>query len=761
MSYQKQNFANGEVLTASQLNHIENGIADVESAANATKDVVDKIIDPTLSVSGKAADAAKVGEAVGQVKDFINVVLDDKNELVPIYLPVGTKITFKTVDGSNFDDSYLKFYRSDKRDISAGGWELKSNISERTVIVQFATEDKVAYYASTNSTKKIRIEGCNNAEYLSQLFVRAEKNTLNAQNTNRLANDLFFRKAGIPALRFLKFFVGGIDSDGTITNLKYRVYSELFKVQATVRLTVDEGKRFGIQFYDEDENPTKNTGWIAGSYSVPEGSLIRIVVSNFATSNEEEAKYTADPDILPNVLKFINGLNEDVQTNTNAIQTNTNVVETFVQSKFVQGSIYNGVLEATNTQCISYSDYFRCDGVDIIAFDKKDMGNARWNIRCSFFDDEHVFVSQDGYKEENIFIVPENAVYLKISLSLLVGTDNHDISPADYTDDKSIKMRLHVAKLYGCIRKIYADNLKTEQSIADMKSKTEIPSDARAGYYSGEKITIKKNKIAYKKYMQIDISLFGKQSVQGCAQYNGLLFVTCNQMAVIAIFDLESKEFVGKITLTPVPTYHCNSMNFGIEKYADGDDFPLLYISMENIAEHKMIALRITKALDDTYSGEIKQTVIYPEPSESTQYYPNGSLDNDNGYLFVKGYTLNNYVASSENKIRVRKWAMPKLSDGDVELKVADALQTFDVPALTATQGEIVNNGKMLGCYGADWAGDKSIHVAMIDPERERMVTDITMNSVGYTQEPEAVFVWNDGMYILDGMGEICRLYFN
>lgn len=68
MSYQKQNFANGEVLSASQLNHIEDGIVDVESAANATKTVVDKIIDPTLSVEGKAADAAKVGEAVNAEK---------------------------------------------------------------------------------------------------------------------------------------------------------------------------------------------------------------------------------------------------------------------------------------------------------------------------------------------------------------------------------------------------------------------------------------------------------------------------------------------------------------------------------------------------------------------------------------------------------------------------------------------------------------------------------------------------------------------
>ena len=64
MRYQKQNFANGNVLTAENLNHMENGISDVESTSNATKAVVDEIIDPTLSLSGKAADAAKVGEAV-------------------------------------------------------------------------------------------------------------------------------------------------------------------------------------------------------------------------------------------------------------------------------------------------------------------------------------------------------------------------------------------------------------------------------------------------------------------------------------------------------------------------------------------------------------------------------------------------------------------------------------------------------------------------------------------------------------------------
>lgn len=37
MNYQKQNFANGEVLNAYQLNHIEDGITSLENDVAATK----------------------------------------------------------------------------------------------------------------------------------------------------------------------------------------------------------------------------------------------------------------------------------------------------------------------------------------------------------------------------------------------------------------------------------------------------------------------------------------------------------------------------------------------------------------------------------------------------------------------------------------------------------------------------------------------------------------------------------------------------
>lgn len=69
MGYQKQNFADGQVLNSAQLNHIEDGIVDLESAVNENKGVVDNIIDPTLSLSGKAADAKATGDAIRGVRD--------------------------------------------------------------------------------------------------------------------------------------------------------------------------------------------------------------------------------------------------------------------------------------------------------------------------------------------------------------------------------------------------------------------------------------------------------------------------------------------------------------------------------------------------------------------------------------------------------------------------------------------------------------------------------------------------------------------
>lgn len=71
MGYQKQNFVSGQVLNSAHLNHIEDGIVEVESSVEnkATKEDLKNTIDPTLSLSGKAAEAKATGDAVRGVKD--------------------------------------------------------------------------------------------------------------------------------------------------------------------------------------------------------------------------------------------------------------------------------------------------------------------------------------------------------------------------------------------------------------------------------------------------------------------------------------------------------------------------------------------------------------------------------------------------------------------------------------------------------------------------------------------------------------------
>lgn len=67
MSYQKQNFANGEVLSASQLNHIEEGIVDLEgnsSTALAGKADKSEVQDIVKIVSDETTRAEQAEQAL-------------------------------------------------------------------------------------------------------------------------------------------------------------------------------------------------------------------------------------------------------------------------------------------------------------------------------------------------------------------------------------------------------------------------------------------------------------------------------------------------------------------------------------------------------------------------------------------------------------------------------------------------------------------------------------------------------------------------
>lgn len=47
----------------------------------------------------------------------------------------------------------------------------------------------------------------------------------------------------------------------------------------------------------------------------------------------------------------------------------------------------------------------------------------------------------------------------------------------------------------------------------------------------------------------------------------------------------------------------------------------------------------------------------------------------------------------------------------------------------------------------------------MISPNSESIVTNIKISDIGYSTEPESVFIWEKGLYMMNVSGEIHRIY--
>lgn len=563
--------------------------------------------------------------------------------------------------------------------------------------------------------------------------------TYRGNKINKIYKDIpLFANGNSYSNTLLKFNFGGLNDDGSVSDISYRIVSNLYLADRDYTFYIASGRRFGVSIYSESGVFVSNSGWMTDSFTIKKGEAFRIVISSTSSTTQEEKKHIP---IIEEDSKFLTYSSKSFDF----AKTNFSKEE-IISKNWIQGTVSNGLLDWHNTECISRPEFIYCGGCKKLKLYQKNKDGSFWKIRCTFFDENRKMLSFEGYVQKDTFDIPEKAEFVRISISLYVDNKVTTTTPNSYDENRYITLTLIANKTYEKINSMFSDKL------------CKIPADATFGTYSGKKIEIAQNTIAYYKYMAIETSVFGEQSIQGSCVYGNTLFVTCNTMSKIVMYDLVLKNKIDEIVLSPVSTYHCNTINFGKQKYSESDAYPLLYVSMENIAEHKLIVLHITDS-DGTYNAEVVQTITYPNPTESLQYYPNATVDNENQYIYVIGYIKDSYLEDNSNALRIRVWKLPSLSDGNVTLEIANSLKTFEIPALNCTQGALVHNGNILQCYGAQWAGDGSIYLGMISPGEQNMVTKIKMSDIGYTTEPESVFIWNGGLYIINALGEIHRIY--
>ena len=107
MSYVKQNFVDGNVLTAAELNHIEDGIAAVEVDAAATKKEID-----TLKKSKAEIDDTTIDGGTWSSKHIVNIFcppLEENGNPVVCYpmagYPLGVKVSWEPTQEGSGDPS--------------------------------------------------------------------------------------------------------------------------------------------------------------------------------------------------------------------------------------------------------------------------------------------------------------------------------------------------------------------------------------------------------------------------------------------------------------------------------------------------------------------------------------------------------------------------------------------------------------------------------------------------------------------------------
>lgn len=299
-------------------------------------------------------------------------------------------------------------------------------------------------------------------------------------------------------------------------------------------------------------------------------------------------------------------------------------------------------------------------------------------------------------------------------------------------------------------------NLEKQQALTDSlkrqpSSSGALPAGLPQYGYAGNRIQ-PDNRFCYELYMHVNND--EKNSVQGAAAYGATLFLFFDHMPRIDVINLQTKEHVQDIIMKETATYHCNNANFGSERFDAADAYPLLYVSMENKAEHKCLVYRITGEAG-SFALNLVQTITYPEVTEIPLYYPNAVIDSENGYLWLSGYEIENWHAVEGNKTKYLKFRLPKLADGDVTLKVADALEQYEYPAMTATQGAICRGGKIYQVYDV---GPPTAYLRVFNGGK--MESEVKLHECGLSVEPENIF-WYDGhLYFTNQKRDIYKLYF-
>lgn len=532
--------------------------------------------------------------------------------------------------------------------------------------------------------------------------------------TNKINETAFSEAINLSSIHYGGNYISANGNLGTSSSWKsYLVNVEMYSLVSVLTHYSTNNAYIAIGFYSSDI--PSDTSYISGiSFSDADVSNnaeceFSIIPIPTGTKSILICNYTSNGD--PVIHGITNGLYETLkQLPSDSI--NASIAVNLIKYATI-GAYYvdaNGVLNASGSW-VSY--LLQVDKFDILEY--KGYSNNNNFMAVAFFSSatpsSATYIDGIQFKTGNLIDgryefdqirIPENAVSVLISNR---KATSENVSLVGY--------------MVGAIDYLY-------DSVNDVAN---MPYE-----YHGEKITVAP------RYNYI--KLFDDVGQDG-AQYDGVLF-RLRDNKTFNVLQLPGGALLGTGTLDGTDTPHCNSVFFSDEFYDDNDPYPILYVNGYNGTDENsarlphgvLYAFRVM-VNGSTYTTTLLQKIDCSGLSVSS--YGNFAYDPDTNYIILIDYR------SQGNKYSV--FARPELENSYVAITQSDVIEEFtDTDTTPNMQGCTFNNGKIYITYGTQNDG----HLAVIDVQKKKTVSKVSLLSGGLTFEPEYADIY-DGHLLLGG----------
>lgn len=233
--------------------------------------------------------------------------------------------------------------------------------------------------------------------------------------------------------------------------------------------------------------------------------------------------------------------------------------------------------------------------------------------------------------------------------------------------------------------------------------------------------------IDYDSYEQRRLFSYISNNNDGCAVHNGIMvqMVASNNFL---LFDLERKVYLSGPTA--IQSGHGDSVSFSREKYSEADEFPLLYITTDTASNQARVNVcRVTRS-----SAALVRAYVFP--FERTGYYGAHAYDEDNGIMYIVGYSEQNYTTDNggTNKTVVSTWDMAHQTDNGDGTFTPAFVSAYERPFIYCMQGLQHHDG-LIWIASGYWSANAS-HVYGMRPADGVIEHTITMSD---TEEIEGI----------------------